>query len=361
MEILRELAGAPEVCACDFTSCCDVSQPTVSHHLKVLRDAGAVVSERRGNWVFYKIAPEPRRAPRGHHRRAHPGRRRARLCPGRSRGPRSRRHHRGADPAGAATQLASVSSSSCSDLARRSRPDPSEHLKPLVFRAGRRGWVIERPVQLGRVAPRKNGQASRASSQTVIAASKAWPVVDVEPLARLAADVDAELVHRPDRERSDLRRLDARAVDLETVGRPTPASRPSGHLRPGAVVRAEEEYALHGVSGPRVARPRRRQEPLQGPLPAPITCSGRSIRASAPSRGPAAHRANHDREGAEVGGRGRRSRRCDRRRVELGDERRAAPRRRKPASRRRLDPRFAPGPAADRARAVSAARTWARP
>ncbi|HUG29189.1 MAG TPA: metalloregulator ArsR/SmtB family transcription factor [Candidatus Limnocylindria bacterium] len=57
LEILRELAGAPEVCACDFTSCCDVSQPTVSHHLKVLRDAGAVTSERRGNWVFYKIAP----------------------------------------------------------------------------------------------------------------------------------------------------------------------------------------------------------------------------------------------------------------------------------------------------------------
>jgi ArsR family transcriptional regulator len=57
MEILRELAGAPEVCACDFTDCCNVSQPTVSHHLKVLRDAGAVLSERRGNWVFYRIAP----------------------------------------------------------------------------------------------------------------------------------------------------------------------------------------------------------------------------------------------------------------------------------------------------------------
>jgi len=57
MEILRELAGAPEVCACDFTSCCDVSQPTVSHHLRVLRDAGAVTSERRGNWVFYRLAP----------------------------------------------------------------------------------------------------------------------------------------------------------------------------------------------------------------------------------------------------------------------------------------------------------------
>ncbi|HEY4227341.1 MAG TPA: metalloregulator ArsR/SmtB family transcription factor [Candidatus Limnocylindrales bacterium] len=57
MEILRELAGAPEVCACDFTDCCNVSQPTISHHLKVLRDAGAVVSERRGSWVFYRIAP----------------------------------------------------------------------------------------------------------------------------------------------------------------------------------------------------------------------------------------------------------------------------------------------------------------
>jgi len=57
MEILRELGGAAEVCACDFTSCCDVSQPTISHHLKVLRDAGAVLSERRGNWVFYRIAP----------------------------------------------------------------------------------------------------------------------------------------------------------------------------------------------------------------------------------------------------------------------------------------------------------------
>lgn len=58
LEILRELAGAPEVCACDFTDCCNVSQPTVSHHLKVLRDAGAVVSERRGSWVFYRIAPD---------------------------------------------------------------------------------------------------------------------------------------------------------------------------------------------------------------------------------------------------------------------------------------------------------------
>ena len=57
LEILRQLAGSTEVCACDFTDCCGVSQPTISHHLKVLRDAGAVVSERRASWVFYRVAP----------------------------------------------------------------------------------------------------------------------------------------------------------------------------------------------------------------------------------------------------------------------------------------------------------------
>jgi ArsR family transcriptional regulator len=58
LEILRELAGSSEVCACDFTDCCTVSQPTVSHHLKVLREAGIVVSERRGNQIYYRIAPD---------------------------------------------------------------------------------------------------------------------------------------------------------------------------------------------------------------------------------------------------------------------------------------------------------------
>ncbi len=57
MKIMRELAGSSEVCACDFTECCDVSQPTISHHLKVLREAGAVTSERRGNQIYYQIAP----------------------------------------------------------------------------------------------------------------------------------------------------------------------------------------------------------------------------------------------------------------------------------------------------------------
>ncbi len=57
LAIVRELAGAPEVCACDFTSCCDVRQPTVSHHLRVLREAGIIESERRGTWIFYRLAP----------------------------------------------------------------------------------------------------------------------------------------------------------------------------------------------------------------------------------------------------------------------------------------------------------------
>lgn len=57
LAIVRELAGAPEVCACDFTSCCDVRQPTVSHHLRVLREAGIIESERRGTWIFYRMAP----------------------------------------------------------------------------------------------------------------------------------------------------------------------------------------------------------------------------------------------------------------------------------------------------------------
>lgn len=57
LAIVRQLSTDSEVCACDFTACCDVSQPTVSHHLKVLREAGVVTSERRGNWIFYRLDP----------------------------------------------------------------------------------------------------------------------------------------------------------------------------------------------------------------------------------------------------------------------------------------------------------------
>ena len=48
LAIVRQLAADTETCACDFTDCCDVAQPTVSHHLRVLREAGIVTSERRG-------------------------------------------------------------------------------------------------------------------------------------------------------------------------------------------------------------------------------------------------------------------------------------------------------------------------
>ncbi len=58
LAIVRQLAGSSEVCACDFGSCCDVSQPTVSHHLRVLREAGVVIDERRGTWVWYRLAPD---------------------------------------------------------------------------------------------------------------------------------------------------------------------------------------------------------------------------------------------------------------------------------------------------------------
>lgn len=58
LAIVRQLAAEQEVCACDFTSCCDVGQPTVSHHLRVLREAGVVDSERRGNWIFYRLRPD---------------------------------------------------------------------------------------------------------------------------------------------------------------------------------------------------------------------------------------------------------------------------------------------------------------
>ncbi len=57
LAILRQLSDVAEVCACDFTACCDVSQPTVSHHLKVLRDAGWIQGERRGTWVWYSLRP----------------------------------------------------------------------------------------------------------------------------------------------------------------------------------------------------------------------------------------------------------------------------------------------------------------
>ena len=47
-----------EACVCDISVGVDVGQPTVSHHLKVLREAGLLTSERRGTWVYYAVVPE---------------------------------------------------------------------------------------------------------------------------------------------------------------------------------------------------------------------------------------------------------------------------------------------------------------
>lgn len=47
-----------EACVCDLTPAFAVSEPTISHHLKVLRDAGLVTSERRASWVYYRLVPQ---------------------------------------------------------------------------------------------------------------------------------------------------------------------------------------------------------------------------------------------------------------------------------------------------------------
>jgi ArsR family transcriptional regulator len=56
VDVLRKHAG--RVCVCELTPLFDVGQPTVSHHLKVLREAGIVDSERQGLWAYYYVKPE---------------------------------------------------------------------------------------------------------------------------------------------------------------------------------------------------------------------------------------------------------------------------------------------------------------
>jgi ArsR family transcriptional regulator len=56
VDVLRKHAG--RVCVCELVPLFDLSQPTVSHHLKVLRDAGIVGSERRGLWAYYYVVPD---------------------------------------------------------------------------------------------------------------------------------------------------------------------------------------------------------------------------------------------------------------------------------------------------------------
>ena len=56
VDVLRKHAG--KVCVCELVPLFELSQPTVSHHLKVLREAGIVASERRGLWAYYYVLPE---------------------------------------------------------------------------------------------------------------------------------------------------------------------------------------------------------------------------------------------------------------------------------------------------------------
>jgi ArsR family transcriptional regulator, arsenate/arsenite/antimonite-responsive transcriptional repressor len=56
VDVLRKHAG--EVCVCELVPLFELSQPTVSHHLKVLREAGIVGSERRGLWAYYYVIPD---------------------------------------------------------------------------------------------------------------------------------------------------------------------------------------------------------------------------------------------------------------------------------------------------------------
>ncbi len=56
IDVLRKHAG--KVCVCELVPLFDLSQPTVSHHLKVLREAGVIGSERQGLWAYYYVIPD---------------------------------------------------------------------------------------------------------------------------------------------------------------------------------------------------------------------------------------------------------------------------------------------------------------
>ncbi|RSM90663.1 transcriptional regulator [Kibdelosporangium aridum] len=61
LRLLSMIAAAEEgggVCVCELTPAFELSQPTISHHLKLLRQAGLVDCERRGTWVYYWLVPQ---------------------------------------------------------------------------------------------------------------------------------------------------------------------------------------------------------------------------------------------------------------------------------------------------------------
>jgi len=58
LRLLSLIADRPEVCACALVEPLGKSQPTVSHHLRVLTEAGLIIGDKRGRWIWYRVVPE---------------------------------------------------------------------------------------------------------------------------------------------------------------------------------------------------------------------------------------------------------------------------------------------------------------
>jgi ArsR family transcriptional regulator len=65
LRLLSLVADAGEICSCDLLDPLGKSQPTVSHHTKVLTEVGLIVGEKRGRWVWWRVVPERVEAVRG--------------------------------------------------------------------------------------------------------------------------------------------------------------------------------------------------------------------------------------------------------------------------------------------------------
>lgn len=57
LNLIASVEGG-EVCVCELTEAFELTAPTISHHLKVLRQAGLIKGERRGTWVYYRVIPQ---------------------------------------------------------------------------------------------------------------------------------------------------------------------------------------------------------------------------------------------------------------------------------------------------------------
>lgn len=57
LRVLSLIASADEVCSCDMLEPIGKSQPTISHHTKILADAGLIVGDKRGRWVYWRAVP----------------------------------------------------------------------------------------------------------------------------------------------------------------------------------------------------------------------------------------------------------------------------------------------------------------